>query len=313
MTPLLFVLLLVVGNTAACRSSHAANQPRTEVRFAMPEGASALNALVDVFTRKLPDTAFSRTSSASTILSVDYVEDGRAEATVIPSDVAYLAYAKGTESSPNPHRRLRGMAMLYVNAIHLLVSPRIHFTHLDDLRGKKIAVGPKGGNTDLMIRSILPHLGVDLSDVQLERLSNQEMYKGFADQTLDAGFIVMSYPSVRVQNVLKDTGFLLAPIEGPRVAELRDYYPFLRPIAIPAGTYGGAEIHTIGSNWLIACRDDLSEETVYRMLKAFFDSFPELAKALPALSTVIPQNLALTPIPLHPGAARFYREMELLK
>jgi hypothetical protein len=105
----------------------------------------------------------------------------------------------------------------------------------------------------------------------------------------------------------------MAPIQGPKVAELRSQYPFLRPITIPAGVYGKEKIPTLGSNWLLACRDDLSEDIVYRMLGVFINSIEELAKAQPALLTVTPQDFALTPIPLHPGAARFYREMELLK
>jgi len=311
--PLVLNLAVIVCVVGGCRSAPPATQHKNTVRFAMPEGGSAPTvALIDVFGKKMHDTVFSRTSTPGTVLSVDYVDDGRADATVIPSDVAYLAFAKGTEASPNPHRRLRGMAMLYANAIHLLVSPRIHFKHFEDLRGKTIGVGPKGGNTDLTIRTILPYLGIPLSEVHLERLSTEETYKRFAEQTLDAGFIVMSYPSLRVQNVLKVTGFRLAPIEGPMVAELQDHYPFLQPVTIPSQTYGTGETHTIGSNWLLACRDDLSEDLVYQMLKVFFESIPELSKSQPALRTVTPQNFALTPIPLHPGAARFFRELELL-
>jgi uncharacterized protein len=308
-----FGLLLAVTVAISCHSEQNSNQRTATVRFAMPEGGSApTNAFLDLYAKKLPSVMFSQTMTPGTILSVDYVDDGRAEATIVPSDVAYLAFAKGTEASGKPHRRLRGIAMLYVNAVHLLVSPRIHFKNFEDLRGKKIGVGPKGGNTDLTIRTILPYLGIHLSEIQLEHLSTEETYRRFAEQTIDAGFIVMSYPSVRVQNVLKDTTFRLAPIEGPKVADLRNNYPFLRPIVIPGETYGNSEIHTIGSNWLLACRDDLSEEIVYRMLRVFFDSIPELLKSQPALRTVTPQNFALTPIPLHPGAARFYREMEIL-
>jgi TRAP transporter TAXI family solute receptor len=315
LAPYLSAVTMVVAATAAsgCRAQPR-EAPKSTVRFAMPEGSSSLtDALVDLYGKRVSDAIFVRTNTPGTVLGMDYIDEGRAEVTMIPSDIAYIAYAKGTENSPHPHTKLRGMAMLYANAIHLLVSDRVQFRNLDDLRGKTIGVGPKGGNTDFTVRTVLPYLGIPLSDVHLEQLSREGIYNRSVEGTLDAAFIVISYPASSVKNVLKDTGFHVAPIEGPRVSQLRSQYPFLRPIVIPAGVYGTNKIQTIGSNWLLVCREDVSEKIVYRMLGAFMDSIAQLAAVQPALLTVTPQDFALTPIPLHPGAARFYREMELLR
>jgi TRAP transporter TAXI family solute receptor len=305
--------VLSLGAATGCHSE-ARIAPKSVIRFAMPEASSTLTtALIDLYNKRFTDAVFSRTSAPGTVLGVDYVDEGRAELTLVPSDIAYLAFAKGTEDSPHAHSRLRGIAMLYVNAIHLMVSERMNFRSVDDLRGKTIGVGPRGGSTDLTVRTVLPYLGIPLSQVHLEQLSREDMYKKSAEQMLDAAFLVISYPASSVKSVLKDTGFHLAPIEGPQVAQLRSRYPFLRPITIPAGVYGNQKIQTVGSNWLLVCRDDVSEGTIYRMLNVFVNSIKDLAVVQPALLTVTPQDFALTPIPLHPGAARFYREKELLK
>jgi uncharacterized protein len=306
-------VMLSLCALSACRSETRVEK-KTVVRFAMPEGSSVLTAaLIDLYSKQFNDTVFSPTRAPGTVLGVDYVDDGRAEVTVVPSDIAYLAFTKGTEDSPHAHSRLRGMGMLYVNAIHLMVSERINFRSLDDLRGKRIGVGLKGGSTDLTVRTVLPYLGIPLSQVHLEQLSREEMYKKSAEHKLDAAFLVTAYPASSVASVLKDTGFHLVSIDGPRVAELRSRYLFLRPITIPAGVYGNQKIQTVGNNWLLVCREDLSEEIVYRMLSIFFNSIEEIAAVQPALLSVTAQDFALTPIPLHPGAARFYRERELLK
>jgi TRAP-type uncharacterized transport system substrate-binding protein len=64
---------------------------------------------------------------------------------------------------------------------------------------------------------------------------------------------------------------------------------------------------------LLACRDDLPDELVYWITRTLFESLPELAESYSLLRQVDLQQLSASPIPLHPGAARFYRERELLQ
>src|SRR3954463_10476848 len=106
-------LLLVMMAAFAGSGCHAQTReaPKSTVRFAMPEGSSALtDALVDLYGKRVRDAMFVRTSTPGTVLGMDYIDDGRAEVTMIPSDIAYTAYTKGTENSPHPHTKLRGMA-----------------------------------------------------------------------------------------------------------------------------------------------------------------------------------------------------------
>jgi TRAP-type uncharacterized transport system substrate-binding protein len=62
---------------------------------------------------------------------------------------------------------------------------------------------------------------------------------------------------------------------------------------------------------LLACRADLADELVYWVTRTLFESLPDLANSLPSLRQVDPEHVQASPVPLHPGAARFYREREL--
>jgi len=105
------------------------------------------------------------------------------------------------------------------------------------------------------------------------------------------------------------------PIAGPPIDRLRHEYPFLRVTAIPRGTYPGdvPTIRTIGVDSLLVCRRDLDEQLVYDLTRRFFDALPSLSSSQGALRFMDLDQAPATPIPLHEGAARFYRERELLR
>ena len=73
------------------------------------------------------------------------------------------------------------------------------------------------------------------------------------------------------------------------------------------------DIETVGTDMLLACRDDLPEELVYWITRTLFDSLPALADSFPQLRQIDLEHVQASPIPLHPGAARFYRERELFQ
>ena len=64
---------------------------------------------------------------------------------------------------------------------------------------------------------------------------------------------------------------------------------------------------------LLLCREDLPEGLVYDLTRALFDSVPALENAHEAASAIDPERGPTTSIPLHPGAARYYREREILQ
>jgi TRAP transporter TAXI family solute receptor len=136
--------------------------------------------------------------------------------------------------------------------------------------------------------------------------------KKLADGTVDAEFITGAYPADLVGAALAAPGARLVPIQGSGISDLKEKYPFLRPVVIPANTYGQADaIRTVGVDVLFICRESLSEDIVYRMLTTFFDGIQDLAQRQPVFRSVSLSQAPATPIPLHPGAARFYREREL--
>jgi TRAP-type uncharacterized transport system substrate-binding protein len=94
------------------------------------------------------------------------------------------------------------------------------------------------------------------------------------------------------------------------MTRLRSQYPFIKPASVLSREVAGlpADVPTVGTDSLIICRRDLPEDLVYRLTKQLLTQ-PDSQNAL----SIDPDTAPATPIPLHPGAARYYRELQLLK
>src|SRR6185295_2170583 len=194
---------------------------------------------------------------------------------------AYTALTKGTELNPTPHTTLRGLAVTWMVAQHLVVGPNVDFHSLNDLRGKRVGIGPLGGGTGITAQIILAQSGL-LSDVHLARVPPTDVAERLSNGTIDAQFVTGAYPTDWVTAALTAPGVRLVSIQGPGISDLKAKYPFLRPVVIPAGTYGQTEdIYTVGVDVLLICREDLGEEIVYRMLTTFFNGMQDLAQRQP--------------------------------
>ena len=275
-------------------------------------GTELLQEIVKLYNREIPGASFSSTvQRPGAIGAVDALESGQGEAALTGAGVGYTAYTKGTDEVPFPHTKLRGVAVLGVSALHLVTRPGLTFHQMTDLRGRAIAIGPQGSNTDVTARKFLPQFGIQESD--LHTPAAQDIPHRLADSTLDAHLFVISYPSSTIAADLAVPGTRLVSVHGPEVLKLREKYPYLHPVVIPAGTYAGqtGHIETVGVDLIFVCRADLSDDLVYKMLGVLFDSFPELLRVDSSVSGITLERAPGTPIPLHPGAARFYRERGL--
>ena len=95
---------------------------------------------------------------------------------------------------------------------------------------------------------------------------------------------------------------------------IRSRYPFLHSTLIPTGMYGNHPgIATVGVDTVMVCRSDLPEEQVYWITRALVDSMTAAVRTMNPVHQPDPDQVYATPIPLHPGAARYYRERALFQ
>jgi TRAP transporter TAXI family solute receptor len=240
------------------------------------------------------------------------LQAGEIELGMIQTDLAYVAYTQGLGDSPQPMRKLRGVAVLYITPLRLLATEASNIRNVEDVRGKRVFVGAAGSPTEFTVKMSLEGLGISLSDLQIQRMPDSELVAALQADKLDAVFYRGNDPYPLIQEMMRVPGVAFVAMTRSQIETIRTHHPFLRSTAVPAGMYGNhPEIETVGGDMLLACRADLPDELVYWITRTLFESLPELAKSLPTLRQIDPEHVQATPVPLHPGAATFYREREL--
>ena len=236
------------------------------------------------------------------------VESGRASSALAQSDIVAEAVAgKGDFKTRQTH--IRAIAALFPEEVHLIVSPRSKIRDIARLRGKRVSVGAANSGTAVTARAILSAFRIrvkasdDPPDVAAQKLR---------DGKIDAFFFVGGTPVPLVASLIDSGNGILVPIDGAGRNRLLAREKGMSVDTIAAGTYNRTPaVPTVSVRALWIVSDQVPNETVYGVTRALFssanrttlDQGPAAARAI-ALSNA---QRALT-VPLHPGAAKFYRD-----
>ena len=270
--------------------------------------------MADIFNERVPTAHAFALETTGSGFNVQAVEEGRAQLGFSQADVAYLALQQGARLHPAPHRHLRALAVLYVNAVQVVTRRESDIRALDDLAGRRVGVGASDSGTEVAAQIILREQALQ-QRIHAEPLAFETVASRMQSGAIDAGFIVSSYPVPAVARLNAAVGVRLLPVAAGLAGRIRAQYPFYRPIVVPDGTYPsqGGDVPTIGVDNLLVCRSDLPDELVYQLTRTLFEQLPRLSRAHTAAAGIDPNNASAAPIPLHPGAARYYRERELFR
>lgn len=304
-------IALITAAGAGCREPEPP-PARKEIRLTTGTPGARFHplgqALARAYAAALPMLDVRVLDTAGSVANVEALERGAADVGLSYADVAYTAYVGGLDGRQASFAELRGIAVLELAPVHLVVRAGSKIADPTDLRGRRVAVGPPGSGSALTAEIVLRALGIDASAVDVEPLKYNEAAAQLAAGTIDALFVNGSDPvdSVRASTM---AGARILPLGGPAIERLRHDYPFFRPAVIHGGTYPGhpAPIRTIGVDNLLLCRRGLDEATVHDLTQQFFAQLPSMS----ILSGMDLEQAPATPIPLHDGAARYYREREL--
>ena len=242
---------------------------------------------------------------------------GSFESALSQADIAYWAHrGLGPYKGQAPFEELRAIANLYQEAIHLVVRADSGIESVEGLRGKRVSVGEEGSGTLVDAREVLTAYGLADKDYQAYHLKPGPAGDRLVEGEIDAFFIVGGYPVAAVSEAAARIPIRLLPLDGPEAEKLREGQPFFTSLVIAENTYPDVPATptlSVGAQWVV--RSDLDEELIYGITRALWHpSTHQLLDAGHARGASIVLSNALTglAVPLHPGAARYYREVGLI-
>jgi len=256
-------------------------------------------------------------ASAGSVGNVRGIQTGSSRSGLAQADiVSWAANAQNIFRGEDPFNKLRVIANLYPESIHIVVRRGEEITTVSDLKGKRVGIDSPQSGTNYDARMILDAFGMRADDLDLREIDPNRSSALIITGELDAFFFVGGAP-LRVITDLADRNLIdLVPISGEPVERLRKRQEFLQHHVIPSGTYAGVgEIETlsVGALWIV--EKDAPEELVYDITVALWSPQNRLlleeGHEKGRLMRVDGAAEGL-PIALHPGSERFYRELGLL-
>jgi len=299
---------------------------RTQLRIAGgPTDATfdvLAKAMASAFASHLPSVAAVGVATGGTIDNIDAVEAGAAECGLVSADLVYNAFLRGTAKNPRPHRMLRGLAVLFPNTLHVVTRGDSPYTSLAHLSGKRVAVAVPGerlsGSQDARTHAIAAAI-VALSSSHLSPVTTKvglnEAVEALATNRIDAAIFYGGHPFRPVSEAAQQYGIHILEFDESAGGLVKAKYPFLKPVVVAAGTYRGQEhdVRTLAVDNVLVCRADLPAELVYGLTRTLYESLAQIASVHASARQINPEGGASTPIPLHEGASRYYRERELFR
>lgn len=258
-------------------------------------------------------------STGGSVANINTLRAGDLDFGVAQSDWNYHGY-KGTSSfqKSGPFEDLRSVFALHPEPFTMLARDDANAKNIEDLKGKRVNVGNPGSGTRASMEELLTALNWKLSDFSLaSELKADEHGAALCDNKIDAFFYGVGHPSANIQDPVTTCGAKLVNITGPAVDKLVAENSYYAKAVIPGGLYKGndQDTQTYGVLATFVTSAKVPEDAVYTMVKAVFDNFDEFKKLHPAFAHLNAENMVKDGLsaPLHPGAAKYYKEKGWLK
>jgi TRAP transporter TAXI family solute receptor len=254
-------------------------------------------------------------SSNGSVANVNSIQSGAVDSGFSQSDVAYWAYTgTGVFEGKPPLKKLRMIANLFPEHIHVVVHKNSPFQKVTDLKGKRISIGLQASGAKVGALLILEAHGMKENvDYKAEYLNSQQSIDRIRDNQLEAMITVTGYPNAAISELATSVGGRIIPIGKAERDAVKKKAPFYADGIIPKGTYKGidddVQTLTVGAQWLVSA--DANEKLVYDVTAALWNANSrKLLDNGHAKGKVVQLKTALDAvgIPMHPGAAKFYKE-----
>ena len=248
-------------------------------------------------------------STGASVANINMLKDKQVELAIVQNDITYYAVnGKEMFEEGGKIENLFGIASLYPETCQFIVMDASGIKSINDLKGKRVAVGAAGSGAEANARQILAAYGITYDDVEEQFLSFAEGAYALKDGTVDAAFVTAGYPTASVQDISSQNKIRLLPVDDEHIKKLAEKYPFYTKTVVPPGTYQGfdEEITSVSVMAILVANDKIDAALGEKMTKAIFDNLDKIAAAHAAGKNIKKENAAkgLDFMKMNEGAAK---------
>ncbi len=241
--------------------------------------------------------------------NVQALEDDDADIAFCQSDVLAYAYEGTNLFEGAAYKDFSVVADLYQEQVQIVTcDPNIKT--VSDLAGKTVSVGAAGSGVYFNALDVLGAYDMSLDDISPVYQSFGDSADSLKDGKIDAAFIVAGAPTTAITDLSTTKTAYLVSMDDAHVDKLLELSPYYSKAVIPAETYGlEGPVTTVSVGAVIIANDSVSEDAIYNLTKSLFDGQEDNADAHAKYDELVIEDAsAITSVPYHPGAAKYYDE-----
>jgi hypothetical protein len=271
-------------------------------------------AIGKIYSDKIPDVKTQVQATKASVENLILLQQGRGELAFTLGDSLKAAWEGDEEAGfKSKLDKLRTIGAIYPNYIQIVATADSGIKTLSDLKGKSLSVGAPKSGTELNSRAILGAAGLSYKDLgKVEYLPFAESVDLMKNRQLNATLQSAGLGVASLKDLSTATDVTVVSVPKAVVDKIGP--PFVSVI-IPANTYNGQDkdVPTAAVVNYLVTSSAVSDDLAYQMTKLVFESLPELANSHVAGKEIKLETAATgSPVPLHPGAIRYYREKGLI-
>lgn len=326
----IFLFTLCLAVTLGCSSepgdgattSSSTQEPQRSRMLAFGGGPTGgtfnffANKMSNIITVTYPGLEISPKGSGGSAGNLRTLDSNGIDLGIVYSGDAFLGRKGLLPDAPGPFENIRALSFLYGAPAQLVVRKDSGITSPLDLEGRTIAIGNPGSGAALSAERFFRQLGI-WDKLTVRKQGYSQAATDFVARKVDAFWVLVGYPNSSIIEASSHAPITLVDLHSEAIkAGFYTQYPFYSRVEIPAGTYEGLDhpVVTFQDSALWCASADLENDIVYDCLKAIYSEqglkdMTTAHKAAKSMSTL--SGLDGVSIPLHPGAARYWKEAGL--
>jgi TRAP transporter TAXI family solute receptor len=270
--------------------------------------------LANLLTKQLPGVQATAEVTGGSVDNLKLIGSGQSEIGFSMADAA-LDALKGEDKFKSGKVPLKTLMVLYPNRMHVVALEGSGIETVADLKGKRVSTGSPGSATEVMAFRLIEAAGLNRDkDMTRERLSVAESVNALKDRKIDAFFWVGGIPTAAVTDLAASPGIKMKLVDHSDLVDKMNakYGNLYAAGVIKAGAYPNyPKDNKVIDVWnILVTSDKMSDDVAYKIVKTIMENKPELVAVHKEAENILLENQVQekSPVPLHPGAVKYFEE-----
>ena len=274
--------------------------------------------IAKVISAYIPNTVATAEVTPGAVDNVKMLQNNSLDLAFTKSDIA----AEGTKGigpfASTGKVAVRVIANLYPDIAHVVVGANSGINKIEDMKGKRISTSAPGSGHEMVANKILETAGVQINEIKRERVSLSESVNAFKDRKIDGFFFATGLPAASMLDLASTPGlsYKILDVQSYLKGITEKHGPIYIEATIPKGTYARLDhdVKTFGVPVIFVTTESMDEKLVYWITKLLFEKKGELVTIHKQAQQLMLKNAAaVSSVPYHPGAIRYYKEQGVWK